>query len=147
MFELLRTRVFSKLEEEGESTAAAGELLAPPASWVPPLGASARTWANILKNKNNIDYCTSQFHYLGTRYVARVAQRAFVSRIARMRILDIWRLPGAFRGTSWQLAREECFHVTVLTCTARGKFAAFKLRAVPRQRLRACVSRGMTDSI
>jgi hypothetical protein len=69
MFELLRTRVFSKLEESDQSTEAAGELLSPPATWVPPLGASARTWANILKNKNNIDYCTSQFHYLGTRCV------------------------------------------------------------------------------
>jgi len=60
MYQLL----ISRLEESSES---AGELLAPPASWVPPMGASARTWSNILKNKNNIDYCVSQFHYLGTR--------------------------------------------------------------------------------
>jgi hypothetical protein len=66
MFQLLAIQ--SKLTEEGgDSTAAAGEILSPPKSWVPPLGASARTWSNILKNKNNIDYCTSQFHYLSTR--------------------------------------------------------------------------------
>ena len=72
MFQILAQRAM--LEEEsasGTGTAAAGELLAPPKTWVAPLGASARTWHNILKNKNNIDYCTSQFHYLKTRCAAR----------------------------------------------------------------------------
>ena len=72
MFQLLAERAM--LQEEsasGTGTAAAGELLAPPKTWVAPLGASARTWHNILQNKNNIDYCTSQFHYLKTRCAAR----------------------------------------------------------------------------
>jgi len=29
---------------------------APPATWVPPMGASRLTWHNIMRNKNNIDY-------------------------------------------------------------------------------------------
>ena len=71
MFQLLAERaMLSETEAGADSTAAAGELLAPPKTWVPPLGASARTWQNILKNKNNIDYCTSQFHYLSTRWDA-----------------------------------------------------------------------------
>jgi hypothetical protein len=32
----------------------------PPAGWIPPIGASTNTWANIYKNKQRIDYCTDQ---------------------------------------------------------------------------------------
>ena len=38
-------------------------------SGVPPLGASRRTWHNVMKNKANINYCVEQFHYLGNRYM------------------------------------------------------------------------------
>ena len=31
----------------------------PPAGWIPPIGASRKTWANVLKNKENIDYFLS----------------------------------------------------------------------------------------
>ncbi|EKX52077.1 hypothetical protein GUITHDRAFT_150671 [Guillardia theta CCMP2712] len=39
----------------------------PPSGYVPPLGASHRTWTNIYKNKGRIDYCVSQFSYLTNR--------------------------------------------------------------------------------
>ena len=39
----------------------------PPAGWVPPIGASSNTWANIYKNKQRIDYCVDQFAYLTNR--------------------------------------------------------------------------------
>ena len=68
MFETLRMQ-FTKLENEGD-TASGGPGStdpAPPATWMPPMGASAKTWHNIMSNKNNIDYCVTQFHYLGNR--------------------------------------------------------------------------------
>eukprot|EP00960_Hanusia_phi_P039317 753846-Hanusia_phi.AAC.1 len=34
---------------------------------IAPIGASRRTWVNILQNKESIDYCTSEFHYLMNR--------------------------------------------------------------------------------
>jgi hypothetical protein len=33
----------------------------PPEGYVPPLGSSRMTWANIYKNKGRIDYCVQQF--------------------------------------------------------------------------------------
>jgi len=33
----------------------------PPEGYVPPLGSSRNTWANIYKNKGRIDYCVQQF--------------------------------------------------------------------------------------
>ena len=30
-------------------------------------GASRKTWSNIYKNKENINYCTTEFHYLKNR--------------------------------------------------------------------------------
>ena len=39
----------------------------PPAGWVPPIGASSNTWANIYKNKQRMDYCVDQFAYLTNR--------------------------------------------------------------------------------
>jgi len=39
----------------------------PPTTWTPPLGTSSKTWANILKNKDDINFCVTQFHYFGTR--------------------------------------------------------------------------------
>ena len=41
----------------------------PPAGWIPPIGASTNTWANIYENKQRIDYCTDQFAYLTNRFV------------------------------------------------------------------------------
>jgi hypothetical protein len=72
MFELLVGRIFSKLDDAASTAdstiSGTGTLVPPPESWVAPLGASSRTWNNVMKNKDNIDYCTSQFHYLTTRY-------------------------------------------------------------------------------
>eukprot|EP00960_Hanusia_phi_P041109 754827-Hanusia_phi.AAC.16 len=67
MFENLRHH-FSELETvsaevQGPYTVIPG----PPAGWVPPIGASANTWANIYKNKQRIDYCVDQFAYLTNR--------------------------------------------------------------------------------
>ena len=59
---LLRT----KLEDSAGSSDAAGPV-DPPPTYIPPMGASAATWPNILKNKSNIDYCVEEFHYLITR--------------------------------------------------------------------------------
>jgi len=53
--------------EETSGSSTDGDILSPPKTWVPPMGASARTWVNIMKNKNNIDYCVNQFHYLSNR--------------------------------------------------------------------------------
>eukprot|EP00960_Hanusia_phi_P032286 749787-Hanusia_phi.AAC.1 len=44
-----------------------GEIPVPPPTWIPPLGASRRTWSNVYKNKSNIDYCVAEFHYLSNR--------------------------------------------------------------------------------
>mmetsp|Transcript_8184 Transcript_8184/g.12965 ORF Transcript_8184/g.12965 Transcript_8184/m.12965 type:complete len:82 (-) Transcript_8184:41-286(-) len=67
MFQVLRLTV---LQEDGGAGVPEGPVVDynhPPAGWIPPLGASRKTWANVLKNKENIDYCTTTFHYLGNR--------------------------------------------------------------------------------
>ncbi len=55
MFEILRTTQLETVsaDVQGPYTVIPG----PPAGWVPPIGASANTWANIYKNKQRIDYC------------------------------------------------------------------------------------------
>ena len=39
----------------------------PPPEYIPPLGASINTWPNIVKNKENIDFCVGQFYHLMNR--------------------------------------------------------------------------------
>lgn len=65
MFEILRTTQLETVsaDVQGPYTVIPG----PPAGWVPPIGASANTWANIYKNKQRIDYCVDQFAYLTNR--------------------------------------------------------------------------------
>ena len=59
MFEVLRTTTLETVtaDVQGPYTVIPG----PPAGWVPPIGSSANTWANIYKNKGRIDYCVQQF--------------------------------------------------------------------------------------
>jgi len=65
MFEVLRETKLETItaDVQGPYTVIPG----PPAGWVPPIGASANTWANIYKNKQRIDYCVDQFAYLTNR--------------------------------------------------------------------------------
>ncbi|KAJ1475976.1 hypothetical protein T484DRAFT_1908738 [Baffinella frigidus] len=65
MFEALRTTKLQTVDAEiqGPYTVIPG----PPAGWMPPIGASSNTWANIYKNKQRIDYCVDQFAYLTNR--------------------------------------------------------------------------------
>jgi hypothetical protein len=62
MFEVLRQHQQTTMLEtanidmQGPYTVIPG----PPAGWIPPIGASTNTWANIYKNKQRMDYCTDQ---------------------------------------------------------------------------------------
>ena len=65
MFEILHTQKLQTVDAEiqGPYTVIPG----PPAGWIPPIGASSNTWADIYKNKQRIDYCVDQFAYLTNR--------------------------------------------------------------------------------
>ena len=39
-----------------------GTLTDPPHEYIPPIGASMNTWPNIIKNKENIDFCSGEFN-------------------------------------------------------------------------------------
>jgi hypothetical protein len=41
---------------------------APPPEYISPVGASINTWPNIVKNKENIDFCVDQFYHLMNRF-------------------------------------------------------------------------------
>ncbi len=41
----------------------------PPPEYIPPIGASINTWPNIVKNKENIDFCVGEFYHLMNRLV------------------------------------------------------------------------------
>ena len=41
----------------------------PPPEYIPPIGASINTWPNIVKNKENIDFCVGEFYHLMNRSV------------------------------------------------------------------------------
>lgn len=65
MFQSLRDTMLEtgSVDIQGPYTVIPG----PPAGWIPPIGASTNTWANIYENKQRIDYCTDQFAYLTNR--------------------------------------------------------------------------------
>lgn len=63
MFEVVAASMRARREMLAED----GEIPPPSPTWIPPLGASRRTWANVYKNKSNIDYCVAEFHYLSNR--------------------------------------------------------------------------------
>ena len=51
----------------------------PPEGYVPPLGSSRNTWANIYKNKGRIDYCVQQFGVSFVPFPVSVFSRVPVS--------------------------------------------------------------------
>ena len=41
-----------------------GTLTDPPHEYIPPIGASVNTWPNIIKIKENIDFCSGEFNLM-----------------------------------------------------------------------------------
>jgi hypothetical protein len=54
----------TKLMAEPGSLAAPPD---PPPEYIAPIGASINTWPNIVKNKENIDFCVGEFYHLMNR--------------------------------------------------------------------------------
>eukprot|EP00285_Hemiselmis_virescens_P015052 CAMPEP_0173378442 /NCGR_PEP_ID=MMETSP1356-20130122/1604_1 /TAXON_ID=77927 ORGANISM="Hemiselmis virescens, Strain PCC157" /NCGR_SAMPLE_ID=MMETSP1356 /ASSEMBLY_ACC=CAM_ASM_000847 /LENGTH=77 /DNA_ID=CAMNT_0014331507 /DNA_START=101 /DNA_END=334 /DNA_ORIENTATION=- len=63
MFELLKATAAQVLDDKPKEFT----IKHPPSDYIAPQGASRNTWRNIYKNKENIKYCTQQFHYLSNR--------------------------------------------------------------------------------
>jgi hypothetical protein len=64
MFEALRSML---TEATPADLAPTVDVNTPPADWLPPMGASRKTWGNVFKNKERMDFCSEQFHYLASR--------------------------------------------------------------------------------
>jgi hypothetical protein len=66
LFDMFLTLYQTKLMAESGSL---GTPPDPPPEYIPPIGASINTWPNIVKNKENIDFCVGEFYHLMNRSV------------------------------------------------------------------------------